>query len=536
VPLPAGAAFTVPARTKAAVLFDNGVLTTAYPELRVSGGSGTAVKLTYSESLWKQEPDGQWVKGNRDETGGKQMLGGADVFHPDGAAGRVYRPLWWRTYRYLQLDIETADEPVAVEDLKGEFTAYPFRELASIEMPDPEITRIWQTGWRTARLCAHETYMDCPYYEQMQYVGDTRVQALISLYVAGDDRLMRNAIEQFDDSRIPEGITYSRYPSNIPQFIPGFSLLWIGMLHDHWMHRGDTAFVRAHLPGAASILVWFERSADASGLAGPVAWWPFADWTRGWEHGIPPGGESGGSALFSLQRAIALREAAEMEEAAGDRARAGSYRSQSQQLVDAVRKRCWSERRGLFRDAPESDSYSQHVNVLAVLADALPAAEQRRVMEKVLSDASLPQATYYFRHYVARAANKAGLGDSYVDMLGPWREMLKIGLTTWAEKPEPARSDCHAWSASPNYELLATVAGIEPGEPGFRTVRVRPHLGRLGWVRAKMPHPKGTIEVDLRKAEGGLAGTVVLPESVRGEFVAGGQRVALAPGRNRVRE
>ncbi|WP_372490084.1 hypothetical protein [Chitinophaga sedimenti] len=31
-------------------------------------------------------------------------------------------------------------------------------------------------GWRTSRLCAYETYMDCPYYEQLQYIGDTRIR------------------------------------------------------------------------------------------------------------------------------------------------------------------------------------------------------------------------------------------------------------------------------------------------------------------------------------------------------------------------
>ena len=35
--------------------------------------------------------------------------------------------------------------------------------------------------------------------------------------------------------------------------------------------------------------------------------------------------------------------------------------------------------------------------------------------------------------------------------------MLQLGLTTWAEKPEPTRSDSHAWSAHPNYGLLATI-------------------------------------------------------------------------------
>src|SRR4026207_1181878 len=53
---------------------------------------------------------------------------------------------------------------------------------------------LWQMDWRGARLCAWETYFDTPYYEQLQYVGDTRVQALIPLYMSGDDRLGRGGL------------------------------------------------------------------------------------------------------------------------------------------------------------------------------------------------------------------------------------------------------------------------------------------------------------------------------------------------------
>ncbi len=158
-------------------------------------------------------------------------------------------PLWWRTWRYLDLDITTGSDPLTLESLKAHFTAYPFEERANFQSGDPDLDKIWQTSWRTARVDAHETYMDTPYYEQLQYVGDTRIQALISYTVAGDDRLGRQAITAFDQSRIPEGITRSRYPSNLPQNIPTFSLLWIGMLHDYWMYRPDPQFVSDELPG-----------------------------------------------------------------------------------------------------------------------------------------------------------------------------------------------------------------------------------------------------------------------------------------------
>jgi hypothetical protein len=91
--------------------------------------------------------------------------------------------------------------------------------------------------------------MDTPYWERLQYVGDTRIQALISYTVAGDDRLARQAINAFDESRLPDGITLSRYPTALFQAIPTFFLLWVGMLKDFALYHDDAEFVRQHLPG-----------------------------------------------------------------------------------------------------------------------------------------------------------------------------------------------------------------------------------------------------------------------------------------------
>ncbi|HEV2494408.1 MAG TPA: alpha-L-rhamnosidase C-terminal domain-containing protein [Terriglobia bacterium] len=515
----------IPPNTHATLLFDQTYLTTAYPELVSSGGGEAEVTLTYAEALWKDHE-----KGNRNETEGKEIRGLEDRFLPDGGSHRVFRPLWWRTYRYLQVNVVTHSEPLVLDDLRGMFTAYPFTARASFTSDDATLERIWEVGWRTCRLCAHETYMDCPYYEQLQYVGDTRIQALISLYMTGDDRLIKNAIELLNESRTPEGLTESRYPSFLPQYIPPFSLFWIGMMHDLWWYHGDDEFLRRFLFGERDVLHWFESRLTPTGLLGRLEWWDFVDWASDFEDGVPPQDVNGQSAILSLQFAMALRDAADLESSLGSPAQATHDRALATKVVAAVFRTCWDPSRHLFADTPARKHFSQHTNILAVLADALPPSQQPRVMQTVLNDESLTQCTYYFRFYLFRASRKAGLGDQYVAQLGPWRHMLDLGLTTWAETPEPTRSDCHAWSAHPNFDLLATVAGIESSAPAFRKVAITPHLGQLKRVQARLPHPLGDISVSYQREGSHLAVDVTLPAGLTGTFSWKGRTVPLRRG------
>jgi hypothetical protein len=520
------ATVTVPANSHAVILLDRGHLTCAYPEIVVSGGRSAEITLAHAESLYRGEE-----KGNRNETAGKEMRGYEDRYRPDGGPHRLFRPLWWRTFRYLQIDVKTASDRLVLEDIRPSFTAYPFMLRARFESDDPTINEIWNVGWRTLRLSAHEHYTDSPYYEQLQYVGDTRITALVSLYTAGDDRLVRNAIHLFDDSRTPDGLTESRYPSFLPQYIPPYSLLWIGMLHDYWWYRGDEAFVRSFLPGARGVLGWFEARLSPSGLLGPLEWWNFVDWVPEWKNGVPPLDTNGQSAILTLQLAAALGEAADLESAFGIPERAEHYRTLRARIIDAVRHNCLAARRRLIADTPSKKNFSQHANILAVLEDVIPTVDQRLVMKTVLTDSTLSQATFYFRYYLHRALKKAGLADEYIHQLEPWRQMLALGLTTWAENPEPTRSDCHAWSAHPNFDLLATVAGIEPAAPGFREVVIEPHLGPLNRVTATLPHPEGDITVAYERRGDGLIAEITLPEKLSGSFLWRGKKVPLRGGK-----
>ena len=134
---------------------------------------------------------------------------------------------------------------------------------------------------------------------------------------------------------------------------------------------------------------------------------------------------------------------------------------------------------GGYARAPQ---WSHPVNIVALLEGVVPSAAQAQVLQQVWRLRSIlrgarhqealvargrstrsPSATFYFRFYLARALEAVNATESYVDLLQPWRAMLAQGLTTWAEHPEPSRSDCHAWSAHPALDLLRVVAGIRPG-------------------------------------------------------------------------
>lgn len=525
--------WTIPANMKTIVLFDQANLTTGYPELIVTGGKGSTIRLTYAESLF----DSKGAKGNRNETEGKTILGYSDYFLPDGKANRLFRPLWFRTWRYLQMEIQTKGEALQIDRFSSEFTAYPLKENAVFDSDQPDLKKIWNVGWRTARLCANETYFDCPYYEQLQYVGDTRIQSLISLYVSGDDRLVRSALTGFNESIFFEGLTRSRYPSANPQIIPPFSLYWVDMVNDYWTLRDDPEFIKNFLPGIESVLGWFTRRIDKeTGLLGKVEYWNFVDWAIEWAWnndkgigGVPEGGyRDGNSSILSMQFAYAAQRAAELFRYYGESAKADKYSEIAQKLTKAVYEKCWDESHGYLADTPSKKAFSMHAQIFGVLTNTIPENDQKAFVLHFMNDKSLIQPTMYFRFYLTQALKKTGLADHYLETLGLWNDMLNKGLTTFAENPDPTRSDCHAWSASPDYDFLATVAGIRPASPGFKTVEIQPALGKLNFIKGQLPHPAGMISFDLkRKGTDGLTGEVILPEGLTGIFSWNGKAIEL---------
>ncbi len=524
--------FTVPANTVATILLDQAFLTNAYPTLIFSGGKNGAVSLSYAEALFTKFPS----KGNRDEIDGKVMMGRKDSILSDGTIAQSFTSLYFRTYRYIQLRVTTKEEPLVIEDLYGTFTGYPFRYNATFESADSELNKIIEIGWRTARLCAVETYTDCPYYEQLQYIGDSRIQGLVSLYNSGDDRLLKNALNQMDNSRRPEGVTLSRHPSYTPQYIPTFSLWYIGMLHDYMMYGKDTTFIKNKLEGARDVLNYFRHYQQEDGSLKNVPYWLFTDWVnkKDWVQGAAPVGKDGNDALIDLQLLWAYQMAADMENKIGMKAYGSLYLRYAEQLKKTIRNKYWDNNKKLFADRSEKDLFSQHANALAILTGTVGINEATEIGKKLLADTSLAPASIYFKYYLHQALIKAGYGNDYLNWLDKWRENINMGLTTWAETSDldKSRSDCHAWGASPNIEFFRTILGIDSDAPGFARVKIEPHLGNLKNVSGDIPHPKGKIMVQYSNSNGKSIAAIILPEEVTGRFIWKGRSYPLKPGKN----
>ena len=260
-----------------------------------------------------------------------------------------------------------------------------------------------------------------------------------------------------------------------------------------------------------------------------MPYWFFADWADGFDYGEPIREAAGNSAFQDLLYLLTLEAVEPMERAMGMPALADHYKTIAGHIRDGFRAKYWVPGRSLFADTYAKNSFSQHVNALAILAGMSEGEEA--VMEHTLSDTTLVQTTIYFRYYLHQALSKAGMGDQLVDNLQIWRDQMALGLTTWAEMPEPSRSDCHAWGASPNIELFRILLGIRSAAPGFREIRIEPALGDLREVSGSMPHPLGEIKVAYRLDKRGKGKVVIsLPEGTKGLFVWKGKGLPLSGG------
>ena len=504
---------TMEAHTKQILEIQADGLSCGYPLWTITGGKDAVIKVLYAESYCHENPDPRFkmfpVKDDRTDYKTGFLAGNEETYHVTGLGTQeepeIYEPYWFKTFRYLRISIETADADLCIWDFAYRSSHYPLEVKTKVKASDESFADIWKICERTLKMCMHETYVDCPYYEQLQYVMDARTEILATYTTSADDRLARQCMEAFRNSQQSNGLLKADAPTEWVNVIPGFSLYYILMVHDHMMYFGDPKLIRHHFNCIDSILEFFENSITDKGLVGKIGGrlydepnWSFIDWTPQWGRtaGVPTATNKGDGSLTmeSLYYLLGLQRAAEMAEYIGRTQMAEEYRGRARKLKNAIREWCIGKN-GLLQDGPGIDDYSTHCQLFATLTEVVDEKEGRRLLEMSIGNDEIAQCSFSMCFYLFRALEKIGWYEKANDLWDMWRLMLKHNLTTCAESPHGARSDCHGWSALLLYEMPAVYLGVKPAKPGFEEISVKPVPGHLTWAEGDVVTPRGMVHV-----------------------------------------
>ncbi|MDX2190703.1 MAG: family 78 glycoside hydrolase catalytic domain [Bacteroidota bacterium] len=532
---------TIPANSSASFLIDQTYLTLGFPEMKITGGKDAVFKITYAENLYNKDK----TRRNRNDIEGQVVIGLYDKYVLDGGANRVFKPTWFKAFRFIQVEIQTKSEAVTINDYFNVYTGAPITKKASFKSDNPSYDKIMDICWRTARICTQDNLVSDAYYEQMQYVGDSRVHAMTNLYLTGESIWMRNAIEQFNYSRMPDGMITSCYPLRATFVHPTFTLIWIDMVYDYMMHVDDKSFVNNQLSNIQQSLYWFENHVNENGLLGKSEWPYFVDWYRKVK-GEGNGGtakvsKEGNSAVITLHYIYSLQNASRIFAYCGKTYEANQFAEKAKKLQENVNKSCFDEKSGTYFEDPAKTFKCQRPNLMAVMTNTIPVEKQKALLEKIIPDTSMDQAGLYYRFNMFNAMTKAKAGNMFNEALKPWYKLLDNGLTTTTEVPlDPnlgQRSDAHPWSTSPAMAFFSVVCGIQSAEIGFKSVKIEPQMGDLSFIKSTFPHYKGEISMDLKKTgASGISGKITLPEGLKGTFVWNNKETILNSGANSINQ
>lgn len=511
-----GKAVEIATNTETTVVWDLEEYHCAYAEIITSGGCDAVITQLWAEGLTEEAPI---EKGNRNDVINKMFHGFGERFIADGGDNRKFEEHRWLSGRYILVNIKTADQPLTVNKLSINTHRYPFKEEQQFECDDKSISDVMNICKRVLRMCSHDSYVDCPYYEQLMYLGDTRNEILATFMMDIDERLPARAIELFDFSRVHHGFTTASFPARFKQLIPSFSLIYTWVVHDYLYWRGSGKWLRKHIKSVRSILDHTEDFLNEDGILGPTPGWEFIDWVPEWDHGWAPDGQTKPTAIMNLMFYMSLKKAADMERVLGESDYAARYDRAAANLGQKIIDLFFNNEKGLISDNVDMVHFSEHAQCLAILSGLYTGDEAEALFDKMLGEEKISKTTVYFKHYLFDTMKMMGRGDLILDDLDFWRGLKAQGYKTVPERPANVRSDCHAWGAHPIFHLHASVLGIRPTSPGFKTLEIKPSLGELKKLSAKTPHPNGFIETVISVVNEQINIEVTLPAGVSGTLV-----------------
>lgn len=442
-------------------------------------------------------------------------------------------------FRYIQIAVRAKKRPLTIYSLGAEETKYPCDAPGEFTCSDEGLNKIWEAGAYTASICRQDGMIDCPTREQRQWTGDAYIQSLLNYVTNGDSRLVRKMLIQAAQTQRPDGMIMMASTCDLEvsgiTYIPDYALLWIMAIEQYIIHTGDLDILSELFPTIAKAIDWFLPYINLDGLLENVPGWIFIDWSEMLD-------KSGEVLTLNAMFAGALDSASRLADMIGAPLYAKRWKKLNKTLRINADKAFWDESRGIYIDARTieglSEVASQQGNSAAIDFGIAPKEKWDRIFSAILDkkrikltrawkwDIERPfnaatdiiLAQPYFSHFLHQALGIADRIDDIVKNIKQrWMPMLKEGNTFWETwQISEITSRCHAFSATPTWDLSTYILGVKAIKKGFLEFKVKPYFKGLSWVKGKVPTPAGMIVVAWRRGEKMIEIEVQVPKGLHG--------------------
>jgi hypothetical protein len=366
------------------------------------------------------------------------------------------------------------------------------------------------------QICLQTHHLDSPnHQEPISDPGDYVIESMVNYDAFAQPWLTRQDLRKF--AWILERQKYTNFHTS-------YSIAWLQMLMDYYDHTGDAALVRELAPNVYGLLDRYATWVGKNGLISEAPNYMFMDWVTigGFACHHPPAviGQGYLTALCYHGLDVAARVAT----VCGDADRAATFTARRPAIAAAFERELWVPDKGLYRDGkpfqtsvPPSkwlpadkdiETFSPHVNALAVLYDLAPAERRADIIRRLVSAGPL-NVQPWFMHWVFPAIDHAGLFSELApEQLARWKI---VPQTQTFREMWDAGDLSHGWCSTPLVQMSSRILGISPASPGFKTINIRPQPCGLSWAKGTVPTPQGPVEVSWKFEEEGMSLDVVVP-------------------------
>ncbi len=415
-------------------------------------------------------------------------------------------------FRFVRIDAVDPKRPAQLSQVRAVLQLRDIPYLGSFQCNDERLNRIWQVGAYTVHLNMQEYLWDGIKRDRLVWIGDMHPEVSTI-----------NAVFGFNDV-VPRSLDLTRDITPVSEWMNGissYSMWWVLIHEEQWMHHGDRNYLAAQRAYLAPLLKKLARLIGPDGRE-HIDGMRFLDWPSS------PNKQGVTAGLQGLL-VMTLESGARLMTELGD------------QETAKICAEAAARGRKVVPDVNKSKSGAALLS-LAGMVDA------RRTSEDVLKTNGPKDVSTFYGFYVLQALGKSGDTETALDFIRTyWGAMLDFGATTFWEdfnlewtnnavridELVPAgkkdihgdcgaycyegfrHSFCHGWASGPTAFLSQTVLGVKPLEPGFKRVRIVPQLGNLKWVEGTYPTPLGPIKVrHERLADGTIKSETRAPAGV----------------------